>query len=295
MATNIPYQHGIHESGYVTPYVKASEGINSVGAFYAAPWLPLQRYNEQLKAHVVIGAGKPVAFAGSFLVPAGLALEVKAVKAGDAPTILYTLEDVKNKVQNANKVLVKVGDSVAQGIIDAGLEVSYFAGIANNDYFRHPGGDGWTPSKLDKYNYRPQSSVSFNMDYHYEFPLVATDEDYLAAPYTGVSAFVGLDVKPGQFVTYDKNSNYIVTAKDFTYGDVAPEAILGQVTIVHVIVDPTSKEVLQTIGDLNRVVTPPNHGHTVLDQVPGVDNNGLTQKITYANAYGLIHFGLQTR
>ena len=295
MSTNIPYQHGRHVSGYVTPEVMASEGINSVGSFYPAPWLPIQRYNEEKFAHIVISRGKPVAFAGANLVPAGLKFEYDAVKAGGAATILYTQVDVDEGVVNAKGDAVTAGEAVVQALIDLNIEVSFFCGIANYDYFRHPGGSGFLPTEYRKYNFRPQSTVSFNMDYHYEYPLVASDADYAKAPYKGISAFIGATVKPGQFVTYDKNSNFIVTAADFTQGTVTKEAILGQVTIVHILKDATTKKVLDDVGSLGRVVAPENVSGKILNEVPSVRNGGMPQKIEYANAIGFVHFGLQTR
>lgn len=294
MTTQIPYQFGVHRSGYVTPEVKASEGFNSVGKFYPAPWLPLVRFNEELRADVVISRGKPVAFAGEFLVPAGLKLELEAVKGGEAATITYTAYDARNGVKNAAGQPVVAGEAVVQALIDQDIEVSYFAGIANYDYLRHAGGDGFNPGTFDKYNFRPQSSVSFNMDYHYEYPLVASQADLDAAPFAGISAFVGTAVKPGQFVTYDKQSNFILAATDFTQGT-AKEALVGQVTIVHILKDSASKTVLKDVGGLNRVVTPENVSGNPLDELPGVRNGGMPQKVEYANAYGLVHFGLQTR
>ena len=295
MSTNIPYQTGVHVSGYVTPDHYASEGFNSVGSFYPAPWLPIQRFDEEKHAHVVISRGKPVAFAGSNLVPAGLKLEYDAVKAGGAATILYRQVDVEQGIKNAKGLAVVEGEAVVQALIDLDVEVSYFCGTANYDYFRHPGGSGFNPAEFRKYNFRPQSSVSFNMDYHYEYPLVASDADYAAAPYRGISAFVGATVKPGQFVTYDKNSNFVVTAADFTQGTVPKEAIVGQVTIVHILKDAVTKEVLQDVGGLNRVVAPENISGTILNEIPSVRNGGMPQKIEYANAIGFVHFGLQTR
>lgn len=290
----IPYQFGRHDSGYVTPEVKASEGFNSVGKFYPAPWLPLVRYNEELHADVVISRGKPVAFAGEFLVPAGLKLELDAVKGGGTATIKYTDYDVRKGVKNFAGVAVTAGEAVVQSLIDATAEVSYFVGIANYDYLRHAGGDGFNPATFDRYNFRPQSSVSFNMDYHYEYPLVASTADLATAPLAGISAFVGTNVKQGQFVTYDKDSNFVLAATDFTSGTVK-EAVVGQVTIVHVLKNPTTKAVLTDVGGLNRVVAPENVSGNALDELPSVRNGGMPQKVEYANAYGLVHFGLQTR
>lgn len=295
MATNIPYQNGRHVSGFVTPEVMASEGINSVGSFYPAPWLPIQRYNEEKMAHVVISRGKPVAFAGSNLVPAGLKLEYDAVKAGGAATIKYTHIDVTEGVLNAKGDAVTEGEAVVQALVDLDVGVSFFCGIANYDYFRHPGGSGFLPTEFRKYNFRPQSTVSFNMDYHYEYPLVVSDEDYAKAPYRGISAFIATTIKPGQFVTYDKNSNFIVAANDFTQGSVAKEALVGQVTMVHIVKEASSKKVIADIGSLSRVVSPENVSGSVLNEVPNVRNGGMTQKIEYANAIGYVHFGLQTR
>lgn len=295
MTTNIPYQTGVHVSGYVTPEVKASEGINSVGSFYPAPWLPVQRYNEEKHAHVVIGAGKPVAFAGANLVPAGLKFEYDAVKASGPATIFYTQADVDAEIQNAKGEDVTVGEAVVQALIDLDVEVSYFCGISNYDYFRHPGGDGFDPTGYRRYNFRPQSNVSFNMDYHYEYPLVVSDADYAKAKYKGISAFVAASVKPGQFVTYDKNSNFITAATDFTQGTVAKEAIVGQVSIVHIVKDATTKKVLSDIGGLNRIVAPENLSGSILNEIPSVRNGGMPQKIEYANAIGYVLFGLQTR
>lgn len=297
MTTNIAHQHGDHTSGYITPEVKASEGFNSVGAFYPAPWLPIQRYNEEKFTHVVISRGKPVAFAGANLVPAGLKLDYDAVKAGSETdaTIRYTQVDVDNGVQNAQGTLVTVGEAVVTALIALNVEVSYFCGIANYDYFRHPGGDGFNPATLRRYNFRPQSTVSFNMDYHYEYPLVVSDADYVKAPYRGISAFVAATVKPGQFVTYDKNSNFTTCAADFTQGVIPKEAIVGQVTIVHIVKDASTKKVLTDIGGLNRVVAPENISGNILNETPSVRNGGMPQKIEYANAIGFVHFGLQTR
>lgn len=306
MSTNIPTQAGFYIEGFTTPEVKASEGFNSVGKFYPAPFLPGLRFNQELRADVVISRGKPVAAITvgtgakqeTFLVPAGLRFELEEVKAGKPATLVYTAEDVRKGQKNAKGELAKVGDSVAQSMIDAGItEVPFFCGIANYDYFRHPGGDGFTPTTFDRYNFRPQASVSFNMDYHYEYPIVATVEDYIAAPLAGIACFVGETVKAGQFITYDKYSNFVTTSTDFTYGDAQPEAVIGQVTLVHMLRDAQTKEVLPgaSVAGLEHVVTPRNIAGTALNELPGRHNQGMPQKITYSNGIGLVHIGLQTR
>lgn len=296
MSTNIPYKSGPYVSGYVTPDNKASEGFNSVGKHNPAPWLPLLRFNQEQREYVVISRQKPVAFVDGLLVPAGYRFEYEAIKKGEAATIFYTQIDVTEGVKNYKGEDVKVGEAVLQSVVDSGDQpVSYFVGIVNYDAFREPGGDAFNPTTLRSYNFNPQATVSFNMDYHYEYPLVKDDADYAKAPYVAVTAFIGQNVKAGQFVTYDKNSNFIVTSEDFTQGSVAKEAILGQVTKVHVVKDPDTKKIVQSIGALERVVSPSNISNNPLDETPNVRNGGMTQKLEYANGYGFVHFGLQTR
>lgn len=296
MATNIPYQTGgLMLEGYVTPEVKLSEGFNSTGNHRPAPWLPLQRFNQEARAHVVISRGKPVAYANGFLVPAGLKLELDAVKDGDPATIKYTAEDVRNGVKNAAGTLVAVDEAVVTSLIAQNIDVSYFAGIANYDYFRHGGGDGTNPADFNFYNQNPQARVSYSMDYHFEYPLVKDNDAYAAAPLAGISAFIGTSVKPGQFVTYNKASNFVAAAADFTYGTTDAQAILGQVSQVFVIKDPTTGDVVNSVNYLEKVVAPANITGNPLNELPSARNGGVPQKVTYANGFGYVRFGLQTR
>jgi hypothetical protein len=87
---------------------------------------------------------------------------------------------------------------------------------------------------------------------------------------------------------------FLLCSSDFTQG-AQPEAVIGQVTIVHILKDKLTKEVLESISELHRVVAPENFSGNPLDQLPGVANGGMTQKVEYANAIGLVHVGLQTR
>jgi hypothetical protein len=133
------------------------------------------------------------------------------------------------------------------------------------------------------------------MDYHFEYPVVATTAQYDSAPLAGVAAFLGTDLKAGQFVTYDKASRFVVANSDFTHGTVAKEAIVGQISQVFVYRDPTTLEVTKTVNKLDEVVTPENITGNRLNDLPNVRNGGMTQKIAYANGYGIVRFGLQTR
>lgn len=295
MSTNIPYKTTDYlVEGFITPEVKVSEGFDSVGKHYPAAWLPLVRFNQEFEIHVVISRGTPVAWVDDALVPAGLRFELEAVKAGEAATVLYTLEDVRNGVKNYAGTLVTAGEAVVQSLIDADVEVSFFAGIANYDIFEFQGSTD-DPTKYKKYNFNPQPTVSFKMDYHFEYPVAGTSAQVDAAPLPGVAAFVGTGIKPGQFVTYDKASRFVTAAADFTQGAGPKEAIVGQVSQVVAYRDPVSLDVVSSVNMLDKVIAPENYTGRIMNDLPNVRNGGITQKLAYANAYGVVRFGLQTR
>lgn len=296
MATNIQYKSTDYMiSGWVTPEVKVSEGFDSVGRHHPAPFLPLLRLNQEQNIDVVISRGTPVAFCEGWLVPAGYKLELDAVKGGGEATIKYTIDDVRAGVKNFAGAAVTAGEAVVQSIIDAGKDVSYFVGIANYDMFEFQGGDGVNPTKFKRYNFNPQHAVSYKMDYHFEYPVAATSAQVDAAPLPGVAAFVGTSVKAGQFVTYDKASRFVVADAGFGHGAVAKEAIVGQVSQVFTYRDPSTLEVTKAVNKLDEVLTPENFSGNKLNDLPNVRNGGIPQKLAYANAYGIVRFGLQTR
>ena len=295
MAINIPFKTTDYMiSGFVTPEVKVSEGFDSVGPKNPAPFLPLLRWNQEFEIHVVISRGTPVAFLDGWLVPAGLKLELEAVSGGAAATMLYTAEDVRNGVKNYAGTLVTAGEAVATSILAGTSTVSYFVGIANYDIFEYQGSLD-NPAKYKQYNFNPQPTVSYKMDYHFEYPVTATEAHYAAAPLPGVAVFFGTGVKAGQFVTYDKRSRFVVADADFSYGSIAPEAIVGQVSEVVTYKNPTTLAVESAVNSLDQVISPENFSGNKLNDLPNVRNGGMTQKIEYANAYGVVRFGLQTR
>lgn len=278
-------------NNWITPQVTVHKGDDST-ADKVAPWLPLLRRNEPKEIDVVISSGTPVAFCGPYLVPAGYRLEIQAIKNGEEPTIKYTQKDVDAFVTNFKGEQVKEGESVLQSVIDAGMDVSVYVGVTTYDAFQNQGN---SPSELRYMNFDPQPTVAYNMDYHYELPLVASDEDYAKAPYKGISAFIGLDVFPGQFVTYNKASKFVVADGKFELGNTKPEYVLGQVTAVYLNKDPKTGTVVNPVNGLDRVINMENWSGNVLNELPGTRNHGMTQKIQYANAYGTVLFGLQNR
>lgn len=277
---------------HTTPDNKSHAGIDSSGGHRPAPWLPVVRYSERFKTHVVISSQTPVAIAThkdtgeQWLVPAGLGL--------DDADLAYTAEDVRLGIKNAAGQDVTVGMKVKDSFTTK-VVVSAFVGIVNYDVFKHAGGDGINPALLSHYNYNPQPNVSFNMDYAYCYPLVKDATEYAKAPLKGIAAFVGKDVLAGQFVTYNKDSQFVVADAGFGFGTTKPEHIVGQIQRVDVVKDPDSGEVKKTFNHLNLVNNGSVYNKDPLNVMPGVRNEGMTTQMTYANAYGLVHFSLQSR
>ena len=281
----------------ITPDNKLSEGIDSVERHLPAPWLPLVRYDNEFRTHVVISSQKAVAFANmpdgqQFLVPAGYALLAEGTTSPK-----YTAVDVRAGVKNAKGELVKVDEAVMDSVKEVGVKFSAFCGINNYNVFRHMGGDGVNPNLYNYRNFNPQPNVSYNMDYAFEYPMVKK-EDYATTPLAGISAFVGEAALAGQFITYDEDSNFVLAEADgFGYGSIKPERIIGQVSKVKIFKDPKTGQIKNTFHGLDRVV---NAAHLALPQeglnnMPGHNNGGLIAKMSYANAYGLISFSIQTR
>jgi hypothetical protein len=63
----------------VTPSNGLSDGIAPAGGFKVAPYLPIQRFDNDKRANIVIGSGKIVALdVNGAVVPAGLRFEAEA-------------------------------------------------------------------------------------------------------------------------------------------------------------------------------------------------------------------------
>lgn len=286
------------QSQFVTPDNKYYSGIDSSGGQQVAPYLPLLRYDDFKHTYVVISSGKPVAFLDKFLVPAGLKLEVEAVKAGDPATYFYSKEDVKQGIKNYAGDLVTAGEAVATSIIAKDGKVSGFVGMANYNYFRQVGGDGNNPVDYTFTNFNPQARVAFNMQYMYQYPATATQALYDSAPLEGIATFLGSTevVKPGMFVTYDKYSNFVITKDDFTQGDVDASMLVGQIIRTDTVCDPADHtKVLAPVNDADLIIAPENNTGNILNDHASATNGGVPQKIFYANGHGFVTFKLNTR
>lgn len=285
-AATTPKTKHYSRENWSTPAVMFSEGIHPAGQFMPAPYLPLVRVpSKDIKTHVVISTGKVVALdSNGYVVPAGLA-------DSDAE---YTQVDVDEGVIGPDGQPVTAGQKVKNKLTAANLTISAPVGVALYDFWRHPGGDGINPAHFNYKNLNYQHRVQFVCDYMIELPLVASDTEYDKAPLKGISAFIAAKgpstgigtladfttVKPGDFVTFDKNSNMIVAQST-----VAKEKILGQVLQV---VAPESDSLLK----LTRTSSAGGHD---LDKMPGTATGGKEHKIAYSNGYGLVRINLINR
>lgn len=292
--------------GHITPNVEFSEGYRPAGEFQIAPYLPLVRYDAYNREFKVLSQGKVVGFdVSGYVVPAGLRLQAAAYKVaadaganigaglalGDALTTIdkYTAVDVQNGVKNAAGAAVTVGEPVVKSFFNITAlplvqlnTISSAIGITYMDCWPHPGGDGINPATFNRSNYNLQSRIGFLRYYQIELPLVQDTATYKAAPFPGIAACVAAagTVKPGMFVSYDLNSNFVVSGYD--YGPFSEEDVLGQVTSVR------GSGPFQL---LDRVRTAQN-GVSVLEAMPGTATVGKSDTITYSGGYGLVRICL---
>lgn len=269
-----------------TPAVMFSEGMHPAGQFMPAPYLAFLRdKSEDVYTHVVISTGKVLAFdSNGFVVPAGIL---------DSDDV-YTQRDVDEGVLMADGNEAVAGTKVADIMRAAGITVSAPIGVALYDIFRHPGGDGINPCNFNFQNLNYQHRIAFVCDYMVELPIVESDEVYAKAPLKGIAAFIaakganaGLNtvadfttIKPGDFVTFDKNSNMVVAAAADDNGK-----IIGQVLQV---VKPDPSSMLKWVRSSSA------GGHE-LDKMPGTATGGVSDKLAYSGGYGLVRINLINR
>lgn len=295
------------DEGQITPNVEYSEGQRPAGEFQTAPYLNRVRYVEYTREYIVLSQGKIVSFdINGYVVPAGLKIQSAAyiaafngaanagagIIAGNALTTLdrYTAEDVKRGQKNFAGVLVVAGEPVVKSFFNNAVHpnvtatniISSPVGVSYMNFYPHPGGDGINPARFNRSNVNYQSRIGFLRYYQLELPLVADNATYATAPMAGIAACIAADgtVKPGQFVTYDYNSNFVVTGYD--YGATDESDILGQVMSVR---DDGPHNLL------NRVRTAQN-GTSTLQAMPGTATAGRSDAVTYSAGYGIVRICL---
>lgn len=300
--------------GHITPNFEYSEGTRPAGEFQVAPYLPAVRYNEYFEEHFVVSAGKAVAFdAAGYLVPAGLKKDMEAYRtafiasnadpatdkaaARAVATVLYTQTDVDRGVLNSLGVAAAVGEPVVESLLDITgtgtcpivVDISKPVGLASYNYWMNPGGGGTNPAQYGYSNFNLQGRVAFVCDYQVEFPLVE-EADVPNSPLAGMAVFAADEdtVSPGMFVTYDVNSNFVISAdgSGYDYGTTTPVSeVIGQVTAVDT----------RTNRDLLSLVRSRYSNFGELEKMPGTATEGKSDTLTYSGGYGVARINLQLR
>lgn len=179
--------------GRITPNVEWSESHRPHFEGAVAPWLPVQRYEQELETYFVISSGKVVALdRNGNLVPAGLR---KAWCIATSSTALsYTAVDAAQYVIDITTGVTVTGavsyteDQLTlalrrRGLISASERAMDFIsapiGIASYNYYKAAGTDHYNPRNLFQHNFRPQALVAVTCDYIATYPVlpaVATTE-----------------------------------------------------------------------------------------------------------------------
>lgn len=304
-----PFKHKLYDDrGHITPNFEFSEGVRPAGEFMPAPYLSAVRFNVYFEEYFVLSGGKIVAMdSNGNIVPAGLRKQAAAYKtefdasgeaAADALVGLttYTLMDTQRGATDAEGNAAADGTPVVKALFNIGggaplaqnITISNPVGVSSYNYWAHPGGNGENPIDFNVYNFSLQNKVAFVCDYQLELPIVEDTATYDAAPFAGMGAMVASagSVQSGMFVTYDENSNFVLTADDagYSYGTTTPPSeVLGQVLSTD----------LRLVRDyLDRVRTRYDDFGD-LEKMPGTASEGKSDTLLYSGGYGLVRINLQ--
>ena len=275
----------------ITPNNSHSPGFNITG-FKPAPYLPLlSRFDEEKYTYLVMSSGLPVALdSKGQLVPAGLRLDLANPVTAK---VKYTQLDVTQGVLNAAGQPVTVGEAVVASFATAGITIKSHIGVLFQNTVRHAGGDNVDPAKLRNINLNPQPVVTVVRDAHMQYPVVADEAKAASTPMEGLAvAIAAIDgIQPGDFLTYDANSKFVV--------DTAPSLAntIAQVTAVRQFRDSTGK-VVNSHNGLEHVIAPmfPNAAtRSAMDQVASKETQGMGSYITYSDGWGVLEISLINR
>ena len=298
------------ERGHITPNFEFSEGQRPAGEFMPAPYLSAVRFNKFFEEVFVLSGGKPVSMdSNGNIVPAGLKKQMDAYKtefdtngeaSADALAGLstYGTMDVHRGLYDAKSVVVTDGTPVVKALFDiasgaplaADITISNPVGVSSYNYWAHPGGNGENPVDFNTYNFNLQNKVAFLCDYQIELPVVENKVTYDAAPFAGMGAMIATAaaIKPGMFVTFDADSNFVLTADEGGYGygtNTSTAEVLGQVLSTD----------LREVRDLLDRVRSRHDDFGDLEKMPGTASGGKSDTLLYSGGYGLVRINLQLR
>ena len=172
--------------GRITPIVEWSESHRPHAELVVAPWLPVQRRDEELEYYIVVSTGKVVAETKEgHVCPAGLR---KAWNIASGSTALtYTTTDVTEGVIDLTTgVAVTGATSYTRAQLTAALRerglirhtehamdfISKPVGIAPYNYWQSPGTDVNNPATWTNHNFKPQGHVAITCDYTAKYPVL---------------------------------------------------------------------------------------------------------------------------
>jgi hypothetical protein len=227
--------------GRVTPNVEYSHSERPHFESFAAPWLPVQRYDYEYEYYIVISAGKVVAEdRRGHLVPAGLR---KAWNKASGTTILtYTATDAaENVIDLTTGVAVagavsyteeQVSDALKErGLIREGERAMDFIskpiGVSSYNYWKAAGPDHFNPGELYQHNFRPQALTAVTCDYCITVPVVPAEEatETMANDNTGGAAALlqnqldGTTPRAGGWFSSTQITEIVKYSNDVSAGD----------------------------------------------------------------------------
>jgi len=172
--------------GRITPNVEWSESHRPHFESMPAPWLPVQRKEEEIEYYIVVSSGKVVAESREgHVVPAGLR-KAWNVAAG-SNTLAYTATDVtEGTIDLTTGVAVTGAVTYTQTQLTTALRqrglirhsefamdfISKPIGFASYNYYKAAGSDHFNPANLYQHNFRPQALVAVTCDYVSTFPVL---------------------------------------------------------------------------------------------------------------------------
>ena len=214
--------------GSFTPNIERSEGIAPSQFYHVASYLPLKRFDRKLNDYVVFPYGKAAAAdSNGYLVPAGLALDIKTaltgaysdkdafISAASSFGEVYTTTDVSEGVLNFAGDDVTAGEPVvasffetydASDVANLNNPIGSCLGMIRQDGFRLSGsGYDGTPLDYRTRGWNPQEGVAVLTRYFLELPLIS---NLASIKYPGLTVFNANTAKPGDLVTFTKESNF---------------------------------------------------------------------------------------
>lgn len=172
--------------GRITPNVEWSESHRPHFESMPAPWLPVQRKEEEIEYYIVVSSGKVIAEdRNGHLVPAGLR---KSWNVSTVTTVLtYTATDVSEGVIDLTTGVAVTGATsytetqLTSALRERGLIrhteratdfISKPVGIASYNYYKAAGSDHYNPANLYQHNFRPQALAAITCDYVATYPVL---------------------------------------------------------------------------------------------------------------------------